>query len=119
MKQIYLDNNATTHVRKEALEAMMPYFSEEYGNASSVHSKGQSALKAVESSRAVIANAIGTEPVDIVFTSGGTESDNFAIKGVALANLEKGRHVITSNTEHSAVLDTCKFLEEQLGFEVT
>ena len=119
MKQIYLDNNATTHVRKEVLEAMMPYLSDEYGNASSVHSKGQAALKVVESSRDVIANTIGTESVDIVFTSGGTESDNLAIKGVALANLEKGRHVITSNTEHSAVLDTCKFLEEQLGFEVT
>ena len=119
MKQIYLDNNATTHVRKEVLEAMMPYLSDEYGNASSVHSKGQAALKVVESSRDVIANTIGTESVDIVFTSGGTESDNFAIKGVALANIEKGRHIITSNTEHSAVLDTCKFLEEQLGFEVT
>ena len=119
MKQIYLDHNATTHVRKEVLEAMMPYLSDEYGNASSVHSKGQAALKVVESSRDVIANTIGTESVDIVFTSGGTESDNFAIKGVALANIEKGRHIITSNTEHSAVLDTCKFLEEQLGFEVT
>ncbi|MBU4342910.1 MAG: cysteine desulfurase NifS [Candidatus Omnitrophica bacterium] len=119
MKQIYLDHNATSPVRKEVLEAMMPYFSDEYGNASSVHSKGQAALKAVEASREVIGHVIGTEPVDIVFTSGGTESDNFAIKGAALANLEKGRHVITSKTEHSAVLDTCKFLEEQLGFEVT
>ena len=96
MKQIYLDHNATSPLRKEVLDAMMPYFSEEYGNASSVHSKGQSALKAVESSREIIGNAIGTEGVDIVFTSGGTEADNFAIKGVAMANIEKGRHIITT-----------------------
>ncbi|MFC1624690.1 cysteine desulfurase NifS [Candidatus Omnitrophota bacterium] len=119
MKHIYLDHNATAPLRKEALEAMMPYLVDEYGNASSVHSKGQAARKAVESSREIIGSAIGTEPVDIVFTSGGTESDNFAIKGVAMANLGKGRHVITSQIEHLAVLDTCRFIEEELGFEVT
>ena len=119
MKHIYLDNNATTPLRKEVLEAMMPYLVDEYGNASSVHSKGQVARKAVESSREIIGSAIGTEPVDIVFTSGGTESDNFAIKGVAMANLGKGRHMITSQIEHLAVLDTCRFVEEELGFEVT
>ncbi len=119
MRQIYLDHNATTPVRKEVLEAMMPYFSDECGNASSVHSKGQIAHKAVEASREVVAHAIGTEPVDIIFTSGGTESDNFAIKGVAVANLAKGRHIITSEIEHLAVLESCKFAEEELGFEVT
>ncbi|MBU4149136.1 MAG: cysteine desulfurase NifS [Candidatus Omnitrophica bacterium] len=119
MRQVYLDHNATTPVRKEVLEAMMPYFAEEYGNASSVHSMGQSAMKAVESAREVIGEAIGTEAVDIVFTSGGTESGNFAIKGIAMANLDKGRHIITSEIEHLAVLDSCRFIEEELGFEVT
>ncbi len=119
MRQIYLDHNATTPVRKEVLEAMMPYFSDECGNASSVHSKGQAARKAVEASREVVAHAIGTEPVDIIFTSGGTESDNCAIKGAAVANLAKGRHIITSEIEHLAVLESCKFAEEELGFEVT
>lgn len=119
MRQIYLDHNATTPLRKEVLDAMMPYLTSDYGNASSVHSKGQSALKAVESSREIIGETIGTEAVDIVFTSGGTESDNFAIKGVAIANLDRGRHIITTQIEHHAVLESCKFLEEQLGFEVT
>ncbi len=119
MRHIYLDHNATAPVRKEVLDAMMPYFSDQYGNVSSVHSKGQAAAKAVEHSREIIGNAIGTESVDIVFTSGGTEADNFAIKGVAMANLEKGRHIITSEIEHLAVLDTCRFVEKELGFDVT
>ncbi len=119
MRQVYLDHNATTPLRKEVLEAMMPYLTKEYGNASSIHSKGQTARKAVESSREIIGNAIGTESVDIIFTSGGTESNNFAIKGIAMANLDKGRHVITSAVEHHAVLEPCKFIEEELGFEVT
>lgn len=119
MKQVYLDHNATTPVLKEVLEAMLPFFSEEYGNASSVHSKGQTARKAVEEARELIGMAIGTESADIVFTSGGTESDNFAIKGVAMANIDKGRHVITNEAEHLAVLDCCRFIEEDLGFEVT
>lgn len=119
MRQVYLDHNATTPLRREVLDAMMPYLTDEYGNASSIHSKGQSARKAVESSRQIIGNAVGTEPVDIVFTSGGTESDNFAIKGVAMANLDKGRHVITTQIEHPAVLEPCRFIEEELGCEVT
>ncbi len=119
MKHIYLDHNATTPVRKEVLDAMLPYFADEYGNASSIHSKGQSANKALEASREVIGNIIGTEPVDIVFTSGGTEADNFAIKGIAMANLDKGRHIITSSIEHAAVLETCKFVEKEFGFDVT
>jgi len=119
MRQVYLDHNATTPVRKEVLDAMMPYFTKEYGNASSVHTKGQYAHKAVEASREIIGGALGTESVDIVFTSGGTEADNFAIKGVCMANLDKGRHIITTKIEHAAVLETCKFAEEELGFEVT
>lgn len=119
MREIYLDHNATTPVRKEVLDAMMPYLKDEYGNASSVHLKGQLARKAVESSREIIGNAIGTEPVDVIFTSGGTESDNFAIKGIAMANLDRGRHVITSQIEHTAILESCRFIEEELGFDVT
>lgn len=119
MRHIYLDHNATTPVRKEVLEVMTPYFTDEYGNASSVHSKGQAARKAAESSRELIGKAIGTEAVDIVFTSGGTEADNFAVKGVAMANLAKGRHIVTSDIEHLAVLETCGFVEKELGFEVT
>ena len=119
MKRIYLDHNATTPVRKEVLDAMMPYFAEEYGNASSVYSMGQKARHAVDEAREVIGNALGTEAADIIFTSGGTESDNFAIKGVAMANLNKGRHVITSNTDHLAVLEPCRFIEKELGFDVT
>ncbi|MDP2981144.1 MAG: cysteine desulfurase NifS [Candidatus Omnitrophota bacterium] len=119
MRQIYLDHNATTPVRKEVLDAMMPYFSEEYGNASSVYSMGQKARQKIDESRELIGNAIGTEAADIIFTSGGTESNNFAIKGVAMANLNKGRHVITSNIEHPAVLEPCGFIEKELGFDVT
>jgi len=119
MKKIYLDHNATTPLRKEVLDVMMPYLVDEYANASSVHSKGQAANKAVECSRETIGNAIGTEPVDIVFTSGGTESDNFAIKGIAMANLNKGRHIITTEIEHLAILEACRFAEQELGFDVT
>lgn len=119
MKHIYLDHNATTPVRKEVLDAMMPYFAEEYGNASSVYSMGQKARHAVDEAREVIGNALGTEGADIIFTSGGTESDNFAIKGIAMANLNKGRHVITSSIEHLAVLGPCRFIEKELGFDVT
>ncbi|MDP2921758.1 MAG: cysteine desulfurase NifS [Candidatus Omnitrophota bacterium] len=119
MKQIYLDHNATTPVRKEVLDAMTPYFSEEYGNASSVYSMGQKARHAVEEAREVVGNALGTEAADIIFTSGGTESDNFAIKGIAMANLSKGRHVITSSVEHLAVLGPCRFIEKELGFDAT
>jgi len=119
MRQIYLDHNATTPVSKEVLDAMMPYFSEEYGNASSVYSMGQKARQKIDESRELIGNALGTEATDIIFTSGGTESNNFAIKGVAMANLNKGRHVITSSIEHPAVLEPCRFIEKELGFDVT
>jgi len=119
MKQIYLDHNATTPVSKEVLEAMTPYFAQDYGNASSVYSLGQKARRAVDEAREVIGNALGTEATDIIFTSGGTESDNFAIKGIAMANLNKGRHIITSGIEHLAVLEPCRFAERELGFDIT
>ncbi len=119
MKQIYLDHNATTPVRKEVLDAMMPYFAEEYGNASSVYSMGQKARQAIDEAREIIGNSLGTEAADIIFTSGGTEANNFAIKGIAMANLNRGRHVITSSIEHMAVLEPCRFIEKELGFDVT
>lgn len=115
---IYLDNNATTPLHPEVLKAMLPYYQERYGNASSIHLKGREAKKAQEDARSIIGDLLGTESVDIIFTSGGTESDNFAVKGVAFANKDKGDHIITSSVEHLAVASTCKYLESQ-GFKVT
>jgi len=113
MKRVYLDHSATTPVRQEVVEAMLPYFTSEYGNASSVHGFGQRARHAMESAREKIAALLGAAPDEIVFTSGGTESDNLAIKGVAA--VARGRRVITSAIEHHAVLNTCTALEKQ-GF---
>ncbi|MHB9096463.1 MAG: cysteine desulfurase NifS [Syntrophales bacterium] len=118
MKQIYLDYAATTPTDQRVSEAMQPYFGEVFGNPSSLHSFGQEARSAVEVARARIASFLGAAPAEIVFTSGGTESDNFAIKGVATANRKKGDHIITSAIEHPAVLETCRFLERE-GFRVT
>ena len=118
MKHIYMDHNATTPVRKEVLEAMLPYYTTLFGNASSVHTIGQEARKAVDSAREEIASFIGAKTDEIIFTSGGTESDNFAIKGCAYANKAKGNHIITSVVEHPAVLNTCQHLEKH-GFKVT
>ncbi len=118
MRRIYMDHNATTPVSREVLDAMLPFFDEKYGNASSVHSFGQEALEAIADARDKVAALIGAESTNIVFTSGGTESDNLAIKGIAYANEKKGKHIITSQIEHPAVLRTCKHLERQ-GFEVT
>lgn len=117
---IYFDNNATTRADPRVVEAMLPYFSEFYGNAASTtHAFGRKAHQAVEKSRAAFAADIGAaSPSEIVFTSGATESDNLAIKGVAYAYREKGDHIVTCLTEHKAVLDTCKFLEHE-GFSVT
>ena len=120
MKTIYLDNAATTSVRSEVLQEMLPYFSEQYGNPSSIYPLGQTASDAVLDSRQTIADILGANPKEIFFTSGGTESDNWAIKGVARQALTKGKgkHLITSAIEHHAVLHTCQALEKE-GFEVT
>jgi cysteine desulfurase len=117
-KRVYMDYAATTPVASEVLEAMRPYFSEKFGNASSVHSYGREAKKVLEESRAALAKKLNAEPDEIIFTSGGTESNNLALKGVMLQNKERGRHVITSKIEHSSILNPCKWLEHQ-GFEVT
>lgn len=119
MKKIYLDHNATTPVHPEVVKAMLPYYEEIFGNASSVHQFGRLAKKALEEARSNVASLINAKrPDEIVFTSGGTEADNFAIKGVVHALKEKGNHIITSSIEHQAVLNTCKFLEKN-GCSVT
>lgn len=117
-RRIYLDNSATTYTDPKVLEAMLPYFGEVYGNASSQHFFGREALMAVDKAREQVAKAIGCKPNEVYFTSGGTESDNWAIKGIALAHSDKGKHIITSCIEHPAVIKTCKALEKQ-GYEVT
>ncbi|MCD1293704.1 cysteine desulfurase NifS [Methanocella sp. CWC-04] len=118
MDRIYLDNSATTRVSEEVMEAMMPYFHKKFGNASSLHTSGREAREAVEKARQQVAGALGADTKEIVFTSGGTESDNLAIIGVARAYCTKGNHIITSSIEHSAVYETCHHLEKQ-GFKVT
>lgn len=119
MKKIYLDNAATTSLKSEVLEEMMPIFKENYGNPSSIYSIGRNARKEVEKSRQTVAEILGANPSEIFFTSGGTESDNWAIRGVAFAQLRKGKnHIITSKIEHHAVLHTVKELEKE-GFEAT
>ena len=116
---IYADNAATTRVSDRVLNAMLPYFTQEYGNASSIYSIGRDAKKAIEKAREKIAGLIGAEPSEIYFTSGGSEADNWAIRGTAERLLAKGKkHIITSVFEHHAVLHTCQYLEKQ-GFEVT
>ncbi|MGE5473640.1 MAG: cysteine desulfurase NifS [Ignavibacteriales bacterium] len=117
-KFIYMDHSATTPVKKEVLDEMLPYFSEKFGNPSSIYSIGRESKKAIEEAREKTAKSLGANPSEIYFTSGGSESDNWAIKGVAYANKSKGNHIITSCIEHHAVLNTCKFLEND-GFEVT
>ena len=120
MERIYLDNAATTPARPEVVEAMQPYYTDNFGNPSSVHSFGRDASKGVAQARENVANLINAKkPKEIIFTSGGTESDNLAIKGTALANKDKGNHIITSKIEHHAVLHTCEFLEEYHGYDVT
>ena len=117
-RSIYFDHSATTPVRPEVLEAMLPYFTEKYGNASSIYKIARESRAAVDQARDSVAAAIGANPREIFFTSGGTEADNWAIKGLAYANRKRGRHIITSSIEHHAVLHTCQYLERE-GFEVT
>jgi cysteine desulfurase len=118
MRRIYLDYAATTPTHPEVVKAMLPYFTEVFGNPSGIYSCGQEAKGILEESRNKIANLIGAQDEEIVFTSGGTEADNFAIKGIAYANKARGNHIITSSIEHHAVLETCKFLEKR-GFRTT
>ena len=118
MDTVYLDNAATTCMRPEVLEAMLPYFCEEYGNPSSIYDLGQEASDAVARSRKTIAEAIGAQGKEVYFTASGTEADNWAIKGFMRANATKGKHIITSAIEHHAVLHSCQALEKE-GFEVT
>ena len=120
-KRIYLDHAATTPLDNEVLEAMLPYLSQKFGNPSSLHSFGREAHDAIEDSRKKVADLIGAKEKEIIFTSGGTESDNLAIRGVAYLNKDKikeeGPHIITSSIEHPAVLETCRDLEKE-GFKV-
>ena len=121
MKKIYMDYGATTPVDKEVIEEMLPYFDEVYGNASSIHSFGVDAFNAIEKSREQVASLIGANADEIIFTSGGTESDNLGIKGIAFKNKQKrggkGYNIITSAIEHPAALETCKYMEE-IGFKL-
>jgi cysteine desulfurase len=118
MNPIYMDNAATTSTSPEVLEKMIPYFTTTYGNASSIHGTGRDARRAADSARKQVALALNAKPSEIYFTSGGSESDNWALKGAAFANRSRGNHIITTSIEHHAVLHTCQWLEKQ-GFEVT
>lgn len=115
---IYLDNAATTRVADEVEEAMRPYLGDKFGNASTIYSYGEEAREAIEHARCVIAESLEAKPSEIYFTSGGSESDNWAVKGIAGACKEKGNHIITSRIEHHAILNSCEYLE-RLGYEVT
>jgi cysteine desulfurase len=115
---IYMDHSATTPTRREVLEAMIPYYTEHFGNPSSIYSIARVSKKAIDTAREQVAKALGATPDDIYFTSGGSESDNWAIKGVAFANRKKGNHIITSKIEHHAVLHTFEYLEKE-GFTIT
>lgn len=117
-KRIYLDHSATTYTNEEVLKEMLPFFTQHYGNPSSVHYLGREAKKYVDQARQRVAKALGALPEEIFFTAGGSESDNWAVKGVAYANKNKGNHIITTNIEHHALLHTCESLEKE-GFEVT
>ncbi len=118
MKSIYFDNAATTRLDENVLKEMMPYLTENYGNASSIYKLGRESRKAVDEARARIAAAINAKPEEIYFTAGGSEADNMAIRGIAYAYAKKGRHIITSQIEHPAVLETCRQLEKE-KFEVS
>lgn len=117
-KNVYLDHAATTYVKKEVLDEMMPFFTESFGNPSSIYKLGQENRRAVDLAKERIANAIGATPNEIYFTAGGCEADNWVIKGIAFANMNKGNHIITTSIEHPAIINSCKFLSKH-GFEVT
>ncbi|WP_025028601.1 cysteine desulfurase family protein [Caldalkalibacillus mannanilyticus] len=118
MNQIYVDHAATTPLHPKVLDTMLPFFQAQYGNPSSIHRFGREARAALDQARNRVASALGVQPGTLVFTSGGTEADNMALIGVALANQDRGKHIITTQIEHHAVLHTCQYLE-QLGFEVS
>ena len=118
MRKIYLDHNATTPVHPEVRKAVEPYLSEQFGNPSSIHWAGRDVRKGVEDARQEIASFFGCQPLEVVFTSSGTESDNLAIKGVAFCKGNGRKHIITSQVEHPAVMNACRFLGRQ-GFRVT
>ncbi|MEA5144414.1 MAG: aminotransferase class V-fold PLP-dependent enzyme, partial [Candidatus Limiplasma sp.] len=118
-RNVYMDNAATTAVRKDVLDAMLPWFTEHYGNPSSIHSVGRDAKRAVEAARKQVAAAIGAQPQEIYFTAGGSESDNWAIRCATEMLQKKGKHIITSSVEHHAVLHTCEYLEHKQGYRVT
>ncbi len=119
MQPIYLDYNATTPIDPQVKEAALPFLGEHFGNPSTTHAYGKPAKEAIEHARQQVASLINAAPEEVIFTSGGSESDNHAILGVALANSHKGKHIITLRIEHQAVLNTCRYLEERLGFKVT
>ena len=118
MKTTYMDYSATTYVKPEVLDAMMPFFTEKFGNPSSFYGISRETKMAVDNARAQVAKAINCDPNEVYFTGGGSEADNWAIKGIATAHMKKGNHIITTKIEHHAVLHTCEFLEKN-GFEVT
>lgn len=115
---LYFDNSATTRIRSDVLDAMMPYLTREYGNASSLYSIGRRSKRAIDNARRQVSELIKCNPNEIYFTGGGSESDNMALKGYAYANGKKGNHIITSKIEHPAILETCQNLERK-GFEIT
>jgi cysteine desulfurase len=117
-RTVYMDHSATTYTKPEVVDVMIPYFTTHFGNPSSIYGMARDTKNAIDGARAQVAKALGSEPDEIYFTSGGSESDNWAIKGVAFANRKKGNHIITSAIEHHAVLHTCQYLEKE-GFAVT
>ena len=118
MKVIYFDNSATTRIKTEVLDEMIPFLTSEYGNASSLYSLGRKSKQAIEKARAQVAKLLNCDQDEIFFTAGGSESDNLAIKGFAYENKKRGNHIITSKIEHPAIIETCRSLEKE-GFEIS